>query len=115
MAGGEARRGQPLLDAAAHAVGVCRRIIDAAERALAYERHQIVARKNDGERIAVGRRQVGEIFDGAAHMVVVVLHQQYVDLVACHGGAHRGPAAVKLGRRDRRLQAFGKLLHFYFS
>jgi hypothetical protein len=112
ITGGVARRREPLFDAAAGAVAFTVELSDAAERALADQRHQVVARENDGERIAVGRRQVGEIFDVAAHLVAVVLHQQHVDLVALHGGTHRRPAPLEFGGRDRRLQAFRELFHF---
>jgi hypothetical protein len=37
-------------------------------------------------------------------VIVVVLHQQNVDLLARHGGADRLPAAIELGGRNRRLQ-----------
>jgi len=104
--------GFPPADAAPGAVAIRRRVAGAAERALAHQRHQVVARKNHGERIAVGRRQVGEIFDIAAHLVAVILHQQHIDLFALHGGAHRGPAPLEFGGGDRRLQAFRELFHF---
>ena len=112
VAGGEARGGQHLLDAAMDAVGIGARVGLAAERPHADHCHQIVARKDDGERVvAVGRRQVSEVFDVAAHVVVVVLHQQNVDLFALHGGAHGGPAAFEFGGGNRRLQASRKCVH----
>ena len=111
VAGGEARGGEHLLDAAIDAVGIGGRIGIAAERAHADRCHQIVAREDHRERVAVGRRQVGEVFDVAAHVVVVVLHQQNVDLFALHGGAHGGPAAFEFGGGNRRLQAFRKRVH----
>jgi len=99
------------LNAAPHPIAVHGRMRDAAKRALTHQGHQIVTRKDDRERITVGRWQIGKIFDVTAHVVVVVLHQQYVDLLAFHGGTHGRPAALQLGGRDWRLQAFGKLLH----
>ena len=109
VAGRVARRRHPGLHAAAHAVALVRQLLLHAERALVDHRHVGVAREHDRHRIAVGGRQVGEVFDVAAHVVVVVLHQQDVDLLRLHGLAHRLPAAFQLGGRDRVLQAFGQL------
>ncbi len=112
IAGRITRRRVPGLHAAAHPVTLAGEFVDAGERALIHQRHQIVARKDDSKRVAVGRRQIGEVFHVAAHLVAIVLHQERVDFFVLHGGAHGLPAALQLGRRDRRLQAFGQL-HFH--
>ena len=111
VTGSKTRRGEPLLDAAPHPVAVRSRIADTAKRTLAHQGHQVVARKHHRQRITIGRRQIREIFDVTAHMIVIVLHQQHVDLLALHCGAHRRPAPLQLSGRDRRLQSFRKLLH----
>ena len=105
MRRGIARRGHDLLDAAPVDVAL-RRGLGAAERALAHHRHLVVARKHHRVGIAVGRRHVGEVAHIAAHVIVVVLHQQDVDLFLFHGGAHETPAAFEFGGGDRRVQAF---------
>ena len=86
----------------ANAVAVRGRRVDAAERALADQCHQVVAREHHGERIAVSRRQIGEVFDVAAHVIVVVLHQQHVDLVRvpwrrARRAQRRSSSAVEIG------------------
>ena len=95
MRRGIARCGQDALDAAPR-VAAMRRDLVAAERPLRHYRHIVVTRKDHRIGIAVGRGHVGEVFDVAAHVIVVVLHEQDVDLVARHGGAHGLPAALKL-------------------
>ncbi|HYQ06514.1 MAG TPA: hypothetical protein VER26_05990, partial [Xanthobacteraceae bacterium] len=62
-----------LFDAASHPIAVGGRMCDAAKWALTDQGHQVVTRKDDRERITVGCRQIGKIFDVTAHVIVVVL------------------------------------------
>ena len=59
------------------------------------ERHRLIARKDHRHRIAVGSRYIGKVFDIAAHEIVVGLHQQHIDLLLGHCGAHQPPAPLQ--------------------
>ena len=80
------------------------------QRSLADHRHLVVAREHHRVGIAVGRRHVGEIAHIAAHVIVVVLHQQHVDLsrsmAARTARQRRSSSAVEIGvfrRSDKAM------------
>src|SRR3972149_1329614 len=62
-------------------------------------------RKPPRPRVAVGRRDVGEVLDVAAHEIVVRLHEQHVDVLPGHRGPHRGPAPLELRAGNRRVDS----------
>ena len=103
--GGEGRREDHLADAA---VGLRRRRRACGARRGAHvdHGHQVGGREDHAARIAVAQRRVGEPADIAAEPVVVLLHDQRVDLALGHELARRRPAALELGGRDRIEQPF---------
>jgi len=108
---GVARRGQYPLDAAAHAIARRGELLGAPEGTLHEDGHEVVARKHHRHRIAVPGRNIGEILDIAAHVIVVVLHHQNIDPLPLHGGANGLPSAFQLGGGDGRVQPFTELRH----
>ncbi len=96
VCGGIARCRQNALDAAPALIAL-RRCFTAAKGTLANHGHLVVAGKDHRVRVAIGRRHVREIPDIAAHVIVIVLHQQHVDLFLFHCRAHRAPTALELG------------------
>ena len=107
----EAGRRHGGLHAAAQAVALGRQFGHRADGALADHAHALVPGKHDRHRVAERRGQVGKVLDVPAHVVVVVLHEQGIDLALLHGGAHCGPAPFELAGRDRRVDAFNLVGH----
>ena len=80
------------------------------ESPLSHHGHQILAREDDSEGIAIAGGQIGEIFHIAAHEIVIALGEQHIDLLGRHLGPDQGPATLEFGCGDGGVHAFVKLV-----
>src|SRR5262249_53914098 len=100
----EGGRGQNLADAAMDLVLVVE-LAPTAARAHVDHGHPVGAVEDHAARIAVDGGKIREPFHRAAEPVIVVLHDERVDLALLHRLAYRGPATRQLGIGDRCLQS----------